>query len=62
MLNKISFSEQNCEIFLRCLANVVHLSMKDEEGMSYSKYFCTDGGKAALMPWLQTNIKVLYGP
>lgn len=62
MLDKISCSEQNCEIFLHCLANVVHLSMKDEGSMSYRKYFYTDVGKAALLPWLQTNIKVLYGP
>lgn len=62
MLDKISSSEQNCEIFLHCLVNVVLSSMKDEESMSHRKYFCTDGGKAALLPWLQINIKVLYGP
>jgi len=51
MLDKISSSEQNCEIFFHCLANVVHLSIKDEESMSYRKDSCTDGGKAALLPW-----------
>lgn len=54
MLDKISCSEQNCEIFLHCLANVVHLSMKDEGSMSCRKYFYTDGGKAALFA-LVTN-------
>lgn len=62
MLDKITSSEQNFEFFLHYLANLLRLSMEDEESMSYRKYFCTDGGKAALLPWLWTNRKMLYGP
>lgn len=50
MLDKISTSVQNCEIFLCCLAYVFHSVMKDEESKCYRKYFCTNGGKQHSCP------------